>query len=144
MTMLNENIETKNEERKIMANQVKTNWFSLSGRATRREWWHQAFGWGGLLSIVGLLLLSVGLQYNADEDTQILGCLCVFVSLISLIVGGIIGFTVSIRRFHDRGMSGFWYLTYFVPPAGLVGLVINGFLDGQPGTNQYGPDPKGR
>lgn len=154
MTMLNENIETKKEERKMMANQVKTNWFSLSGRATRREWWHSVFwGWGGFLTIVGLLFLmisqilmrSVNISSDISGDGDLLshGLLCAIVSIVFFVGAGVYCFPVTVRRFHDCGKSGFWYLLYPVG-LGLLGFIINGFLDGQPGTNQYGPDPKGR
>jgi uncharacterized membrane protein YhaH (DUF805 family) len=42
---------------------------------------------------------------------------------------------VNIRRMHDVGRSGWWYI---VPIAGLVFAL----RDGQAGTNQYGADPK--
>jgi uncharacterized membrane protein YhaH (DUF805 family) len=42
---------------------------------------------------------------------------------------------VAIRRMHDTGRRGWWIL---LPIANIVFLC----LDGQPGPNQYGPDPK--
>lgn len=56
---------------------------------------------------------------------------------------------VSVRRLHDRDMSGWWYLGFiiasFIPyigfVAGIAFLVIM-LLPGTPGPNRFGPDPK--
>lgn len=59
---------------------------------------------------------------------------------------------VTVRRLHDRGMSGWWYggllLFSFIPFIG--GLAILGYLvifvimllPGEPGPNRWGPDPR--
>jgi uncharacterized membrane protein YhaH (DUF805 family) len=49
---------------------------------------------------------------------------------------------ISIRRLHDIGKSGWFYLLVFVPIISLV-LIYFFVLDSQPGENQYGPNPKG-
>ena len=49
---------------------------------------------------------------------------------------------IHIKRWHDRGKSGWWMLIVFVPLiGGLWALIENGFLPGDSGTNEYGPDP---
>jgi len=51
---------------------------------------------------------------------------------------------VSIKRWHDRGRTGWWVLVMLVPVVGwLVALVANGFLPGTPGPNRYGAAPGG-
>ena len=49
--------------------------------------------------------------------------------------------SVTIRRLHDVGMSGWWVLIVFIP---LGGLVILGMMaaDSQPHDNKYGPNSK--
>jgi len=56
---------------------------------------------------------------------------------------------VTVRRLHDRDMSGWWYLGFIVagmiPFIGLIAsiaLLVLMFLPGTPGANRYGPDPK--
>ncbi len=46
---------------------------------------------------------------------------------------------ISIKRWHDRGKSGWWILIGFVPLIGGLWALID--LPGTSGTNQYGPDP---
>ena len=57
---------------------------------------------------------------------------------------------LSIRRLHDRDMSGWWYLGFIVlsiiPLIGIVasiGFLVVMCLDGTKGTNRFGADPKG-
>jgi uncharacterized membrane protein YhaH (DUF805 family) len=49
---------------------------------------------------------------------------------------------LTIRRLHDIGRSGWWYLLSCVPFIGLLILLIWFCHDSQPGENQYGPYPK--
>lgn len=80
--------------------------------------------------------------------------LSVIGSIISETLGGLIyavcalgllapGITVSIRRLHDIGKSGWWFLISLVPLVGGIVLLVFMCLDSQPGENIYGPNPKG-
>jgi uncharacterized membrane protein YhaH (DUF805 family) len=59
------------------------------------------------------------------------------------------GIAVTVRRLHDREMSGWWYLGFtvlgMIPVVGWIAsiafLVIM-FLPGTPGYNRFGEDPK--
>jgi len=50
---------------------------------------------------------------------------------------------VSIRRLHDTGRSGWWYLLILIPILGWLVLIYFYTIDSQTGTNAYGPNPKG-
>lgn len=51
---------------------------------------------------------------------------------------------VSVKRFHDRDMSGWWVLMALVPLIGTIFLfVVVGCLRGTVGSNRFGPDPLG-
>ena len=50
---------------------------------------------------------------------------------------------VGIRRLHDTDRSGWWCLIGFVPFIGALVLLIFFLLDSTPGTNRFGPNPKG-
>jgi uncharacterized membrane protein YhaH (DUF805 family) len=67
-----------------------------------------------------------------------LAILAVFLPLISL----------TVRRFHDRNISGWWYLALFVlgfvPYVGIVvglAILVISVLPGTEGPNKFGPDP---
>jgi uncharacterized membrane protein YhaH (DUF805 family) len=56
---------------------------------------------------------------------------------------------VTVRRFHDRDMSGWWYLglvvVSLIPAVGFIAsiaLLVLMVLPGTEGGNRFGPDPK--
>ncbi|MGI9403439.1 MAG: DUF805 domain-containing protein [Hyphomicrobium sp.] len=60
--------------------------------------------------------------------------------LFYFVVGLWITIAISIKRFHDRGKSGWWWLIMFIPLIGPIWWLIElGFLRGDPGPNAYGP-----
>jgi formylglycine-generating enzyme required for sulfatase activity len=62
--------------------------------------------------------------------------------IIYLLAMWLPGTAVAVRRLHDTGRSGWWVLIVFVPLVGLIAFFVLLALDGQVGTNAYGPDPK--
>ncbi|MEO0591407.1 MAG: DUF805 domain-containing protein [Pseudomonadota bacterium] len=59
------------------------------------------------------------------------------------------GIAVTIRRLHDRDMSGWWYLGFtlggMIPFVGFIASIaflVVMILPGTDGANQFGPDPK--
>lgn len=78
------------------------------------------------------------------------------VSLISgvlfvLVLGSMIpSTTLTIRRFHDMGHSGWWHALFtglwIIPPLGALGWFVQFFWlllgSGTGGANAYGPDPR--
>jgi uncharacterized membrane protein YhaH (DUF805 family) len=50
---------------------------------------------------------------------------------------------VGARRLHDIGRTGWWQLIVLVPVIGVIVLLIFYVMDGDPGSNEYGPNPKG-
>jgi uncharacterized membrane protein YhaH (DUF805 family) len=50
---------------------------------------------------------------------------------------------VCVRRLHDIGKTGWWLLICLVPIVGPIVFLVFMCLDSKPGTNEYGPNPKG-
>jgi uncharacterized membrane protein YhaH (DUF805 family) len=106
----------------------------FSGRARRKEYW--------LFALVNLIVSCVltGIDFAAGtmNTTYYVG---LFEGIYSLAVI-IPGIAVSVRRLHDTGRSGWWLLIAAFPCLG--GLVLFYFLvlDGTPGDNRFGPNPK--
>ena len=100
----------------------------FSGRARRSEYWF--FSLAILLAyIVAAIIMAV---------VKPLGLLLI----VALVLGAIVpGLAVSIRRLHDTGKSGLWYLIGFVPFGGIALLVF--FCQDSGPDNEYGPNPKG-
>ena len=102
---------------------------TFSGRATRSEYWYVVlFGY-----LLALLIVFLGMIIDSPE--LIIG-LSTVLSLILLVPG----LAVCIRRLHDTGRSGWWYLLVLIPYIGAIVLLIIFCLKSSE-DNKYGPKP---
>jgi uncharacterized membrane protein YhaH (DUF805 family) len=100
----------------------------FAGRARRKEFW-MFFLVYALIVVVLLIVESIlGLP----------GILSGIYSLALLIPS----IAVTVRRLHDTGRTGWWWWLGFVPVIGIIVLLVFMALEGEPGQNRYGPDPK--
>ena len=117
------------------------------GRATRSNYWKRG-GKYYLISIVAatcLILISSFLLRQRFYASSA-GIIFLLLGLAVIIGGWIIMLPITVRRFHDVDMSGWWVLwfplLYGVPVLGQVAFVFKlvtvGFLEGTNGTNTYG------
>ena len=113
---------------------------TFSGRARRSEYWFFV-----LFSTLVSILLSIlrGLLGGSDGGSA-LGMVFGFLSGIWGLAVLIPSLAVEFRRLHDTGKSGWFILLDLVPLVGWIILIVFLAADSQPGTNQYGPNPKGR
>jgi uncharacterized membrane protein YhaH (DUF805 family) len=107
----------------------------FSGRARRMEYWY-FFLFSLIISIVLAVVDGVTGSYSAAAGVGLLGGIYALAVLIP-------GLAVSIRRLHDTGRSGWWLLIALIPVIGAIVLLVFMVLEGRPGTNQYGSNPKG-
>ncbi len=113
----------------------------FSGRSQRKEYWMFY-----LFVMIVYVVLSIIMSMGAPTIDPVTGELSgggalatIGMGLLGVFwLGTIIpALAVSVRRMHDQDRSGWWIL---VPIANLIFL----FIDGTPGPNRFGPDPKGR
>lgn len=128
-------------------------WTNWGSRATRREYWLGGLGWFLLL-----LPLSILQLYSMDWSALItqpdnpfamytpLTWACYAILALVCIVPGT---GTVIRRFHDIGHSGWWYLLFiFLSIIPLISLVSGIWMlvwlctDSEPATNKWGMSPK--
>jgi hypothetical protein len=51
-------------------------------------------------------------------------------------------FCMTVKRYHDRGKSAWWYLIQFIPIIGGIWAFVElGFCSGDDGDNDYGDGP---
>lgn len=125
------------------------NAFNFSGRTSRADYWWTYLANFLAAIVIGVLagILSVVLSL-ISSDLVIVG------EIISMILG--IGYSLAmlipsislcIRRLHDIGKSGWIYLLCCITSGccglGSIAFIVLTCMDSQPGTNQYGPNPKG-
>lgn len=128
----------------------------FSGRSRRKEFWMFA-----LLQAIVLTVLYAIIFATAGSSTMLggagmesaiasggfgIGFMLIGLWVLAMIIPSI---AVSVRRLHDREMSGWWYLGYvvasFIPLLNFIAFiayVVIMALPGTPGPNKYGEDPK--
>lgn len=74
-------------------------------------------------------------SFNPEAGIGLLGGIYTLAVLIP-------GLAVTIRRLHDTGRSGWWFLIILIPILGPIVLLVFMVLDSQPTDNNYGPNPK--
>jgi uncharacterized membrane protein YhaH (DUF805 family) len=97
---------------------------SFDGRISRQPFWL------GTLALFGANIV-VSIVLGGGVLGVILGLVLIYPSL-----------AVSVKRWHDRGKSGWWVLVALIPVIGWIWTLVEcGFLEGTKGSNEYGPDP---
>lgn len=108
----------------------------IKGRSRRSEYWN-FFVFFIVQFIIGLIILvSLARQKIANAFEFFLSFFCC--SQLALIIPLI---TVSIRRLHDTGKSG-WYIFVNCAPCGYCLWFFYMYQDSDQKKNDYGPSPK--
>lgn len=112
----------------------------FNGRARRSEYWLFYL----FCLVVGIVLTFIGnMALGAPDPSNPFsgGTLLSLIFNLAILIPSI---AVGVRRLHDTDRSGWWLLIILVPLVGIIVLIIFFVLDGTPGPNKFGPDPKGR
>ncbi|MBW9054914.1 DUF805 domain-containing protein [Rhizobium mesosinicum] len=127
---------------------LKEKYATFSGRASRSEyWWFYLFyvlAWIGFGIVIGVAAAATGGEDGLSSfviGLMVIGGLGVLASILPVLA-------VQVRRFHDRNISGWWYLALIilglVPYVGLIASIaifVISVLPGTVGPNKFGPDP---
>ena len=125
---------------------------TFTGRARRKEYWlWQLFLFLLFVVLTGWLIGQAGPIPEGATPEEINDIIAnapgttLPATLIALASLGLFlpSLAVTVRRLHDTDRTGWWIFLNLIPLGGLVLLVFY-FLDGTPGPNRHGPDPKGR
>lgn len=108
---------------------VLSQYANFNGRARRSEYWYYVLAYAIISAVLNALA-----QYSS----------------IFTVLSGIFGLAlicptlaVAVRRLHDIGKSGWYYLFALIPLVGAIILLVWFVKDSEPGDNIYGPNPKG-
>lgn len=116
---------------------VLRHYATFTGRARQRTFWMYILT--GSLLAAGLALIdeALGLRVSTrlDDDGLLVSLLTLALLLPTI--------AVTVRRLHDTGRSdsNLWLL--LIPLFGWLTLLAWLSEDGQPGSNKWGPNPKG-
>jgi uncharacterized membrane protein YhaH (DUF805 family) len=117
--------------------------FSPSGRFGRAQWWLAQIA---VLAIVIVVFVLLGMLYGATEPTRATDAALLAIGFLILLIISLsliwMTFCFTVKRYHDRGKSAWWYLIQFIPIiGGIWALVELGFCSGDDGDNEYGDGP---
>ena len=128
---------------------LKEKYATFQGRAARSEFWYFML----FTLLVGIVLIGLGLLTGgtgAYNGRGISGLAWFFFGAYGLFYIAVLVpiIAVSVRRLHDRNMSGWWYLgmilASLIPLVGTVAsiaFIVICALKGTDGENKYGHDP---
>jgi uncharacterized membrane protein YhaH (DUF805 family) len=95
---------------------------TFNGRASRSAFWWFFVG-AIIIDVIGAII------GNAAHAVAIQYIIYVIVAIVTI--------SLSVRRLHDSGKSGFWWLIGFIPIIGTITLIVFYCLPGTPGPNKY-------
>ena len=106
----------------------------FSGRARRKEYWIFS-----LINYIIIFFLYIRQIVMIESTLWLIFPIIFFLYAVAVFLPGL---AVNIRRLHDIGKSGWWYLIYLIPIIGAIWLTVLMCLDSEPGENQWGENPK--
>lgn len=105
----------------------------FKSRSRRKEYWMFILFTSIISVVLSIIEIVLGLEIATD-----IGLLSTIFTLIILIPS----LSVTVRRLHDIGRTGWWVLLSFIPILGWIVLFIFTLLDSEAGSNKYGSNPK--
>lgn len=120
---------------------ITTDYVNFRSRARRKEFWgFVLFVYLGLaiLGVIGVALdFAIG---NIDYEEPYITIGVVVLGWLAIILPSI---SIMVRRQHDIGLSGWFYLLVFVPYVGGLILFVFALIPSQKHDNKWGPVPAG-
>jgi uncharacterized membrane protein YhaH (DUF805 family) len=108
--------------------------FSFDGRIGRKTFWQLAL----MMFAVNLVIY---IPFFLSDSLQLVVALVAIVVYLAVAFAGL---ATTVKRLHDRGKSGWFYFVSLIPLIGPIWLLVEvGFVEGQPGENQYGAPESG-
>lgn len=120
---------------------LKQKYTTFEGRASRTEYWF--FYLFTLLACiaVSIVFAIMGALFSGGDGDVVIGAVAVGYAIVVL---GLVApsISVTVRRFHDTGRSGWWYWFCAIPYVGWIVVLIFMCFPSEPHDNQYGPVPQ--
>jgi uncharacterized membrane protein YhaH (DUF805 family) len=110
----------------------------FNGRARRKEYWMWTLYYTIVLLFAMVLDNVLGLNFELFGQDLGYGWLYVTVGITHLIPG----LGIVIRRLHDVGKSGWFYLIILIPLIGFIWILVLFCTDGVKEDNKWGSNPK--
>ena len=110
----------------------------FNGRARRKEYWMWTLYYTIVLLFAMVLDNVLGLNFELFGQDLGYGWLYVTIGITHLIPG----LGIVVRRLHDVGKSGWFYLIILIPLIGFIWILVLFCTDGVKEDNKWGANPK--
>ncbi len=108
-------------------------WNDFNGRATQKEFW----GFFGIHIVIYLLLRFTSANLLTSKYYSKIFIIVPIIGMIYTLISIIPTISVTTRRLHDIGKSGWWILLYFIPFLGWLVLLVFFLLPSQDVENKW-------
>ncbi len=120
---------------------LTVNYANFRGRARRKEYWGYFLFWllalCAISAAAGFADASAG-NFDRGEPYLTIGTIGVF--LLGTLIPGI---AATVRRLHDIGLAGWFFLLIFIPYLGNLIIFVFALIPSQKHDNKWGPIPPG-
>ena len=119
--------------------------FAFKGRIRRMEYWYTTLTASLIGDLLHLMLAEdlLGVCHDASANAVTISA-CMTLYLLLLLPLFWVSLAAQVKRWHDRGKSGWMALVMMIPVIGWIWAIVElGFLRGTTGPNAYGDDPLG-
>ncbi len=129
---------------------ITSNYANFRGRARRKEYWGFYLFWGIwlIVALVPALILDLDAALDAAtfDSNGVAPIWPYAITGLFFLATVVPCIAMTVRRFHDVGLSGWFYLLFlvlaFITIGGLIILII-GLIPSQKHDNKWGPVPAG-
>jgi uncharacterized membrane protein YhaH (DUF805 family)/cold shock CspA family protein len=122
---------------------LTTNYANFSGRARRKEYW----GYVLFLLIFAAIVIGVAVALDVNsgnldvsDELPVITISAIGLLILATLIPSI---AITVRRQHDIGISGWFYLLIFVPYVGNMIIFVFTLIPSQRHENKWGPIPFG-
>jgi uncharacterized membrane protein YhaH (DUF805 family) len=122
---------------------VLKQYLDFSGRARRKEYWMFLLGHFAFICATLFLIILSSETFSDSTKIDTPSMLLIFILSVYLLGTSIPFLAVTVRRLHDTGKSGWWYLICILPFIGRFVILIFTCIDSEIKPNQWGANPKG-
>lgn len=116
---------------------VFRNYVVMDGRASPSEYWWWSFVYFAV-TVISMTIAVLAVNPSWPPLIAIINGALFIPFMLATIVPSL---TLTVRRLHDTGRSGFWFFINFVPVIGAIWFLILLILPSQGEDNRFGPPP---
>ncbi len=124
---------------------LTTNYANFRGRARRKEYWGFFLFW--MISFLVIVGVAAYLDVQAGNFDFDYGGDAPYLTIAAVVIIVLFGFiptlALTVRRQHDIGLSGWFYLLILVPYIGGMIIFVFTLIPSQKHDNKWGPVPYG-